>query len=172
MKTFLLIVVFSIGLSGCSNFSGKPEEFDIDPFVITLERYGCHGACKVYDLIIFKDGLVVFNGRKNTTTQGVLRSTINEAQIQQLELLFDKHKFIELEDYFVGDENNCDPKDSGYPHVTISLKKGEIYKEVVHYLGCKGRSESEQAQLKEMVSFEEKIDEIVNTSRWINGKDQ
>jgi hypothetical protein len=138
--------------------------------VIEMERLGCFGpSCPAYSLTIKGDGTGVYEGRFNVKIEGIRNFTLSGKQLAELVLSFDTFHFFSLEDgYSVG------ITDSTY---TITSIKFQGYSKVVlHNGGCWDYETNpllpnEQPTYiyiapQALCDLENKIDEIVNISRW------
>lgn len=130
--------------------------------VITLQREdGGWGMSPIYSLTIYADGAVVFEGEKNVKRKGVVRSKINQQELQQLIAEFEKINYFSLADRYLGKEN-CPVPSFDTPVVVTSFTHNGRSKKVIHDTGCKGTS-----ALEKLTALENKIEEVVNTKQWI-----
>lgn len=130
--------------------------------VITLERTACFGTCPAYKLIIFDDGKVVYEGKDFVKRKGKAESQITKAELENLVREFDRINYFSLDDEYVGDPKNCPESWTDNPSATTSLNWKGKTKTIRHYHGCRGSS-----VLDQLTALENKIDEVVNTKRWI-----
>ena len=129
--------------------------------VITLERSICFGTCPAYKISIYGDGLVIYEGREFVKTKGDADGRITKEQVQQLVREFEKIGYFKLADEYSLDKN-CPNAWTDAPTYITSLTQNEKTKRVLHYQGCAGLPVLEQ-----LTALEDKIDEVVNTKRWI-----
>jgi cellulose synthase/poly-beta-1,6-N-acetylglucosamine synthase-like glycosyltransferase len=130
--------------------------------VITLERTTCFGTCPAYKVSIFGDGLVLFEGKEFVKTKGDADGRITKDELQQLVREFEKIDYLKLYDRYGDDEKTCPESWTDYPSAITSLNSNGKQKTVHHYLGCRGLT-----ILDQLTALENKIDEVVNTKRWI-----
>lgn len=64
------------------------EEIDTSTAVIMFSKSKCLGSCPVYDLWVFKNGNVVYNGIANVSKKGTHKTTIPQSKLQEIETLF------------------------------------------------------------------------------------
>jgi len=65
--------------------------------VIQLTKKRCMGKCPVYDIMIYKNGLVTYNGIDNVSKKGVHQFNIPSKKMEELSKLFDDSGFKEIE---------------------------------------------------------------------------
>ena len=130
--------------------------------VITLERGACFGACPVYKLSIFADGKVEFEGKEFVKRKGKARGQITKAALQSLVREFEKINYLKLDNEYVTEGPNCPESWTDNPSATTSLNWRGKKKTIRHYHGCRGARVLEQ-----LTALENKIDQVVNTKRWI-----
>jgi hypothetical protein len=170
MSKLKFFVVFWIFTAAC-NFSNSPTDVPADTkipddLIITLERTGCYATvnvCPIYHLTIKADGSVVFEGKDATRVKGKIEDKISGEKVNRLIGEFQKADFFKLENSY--DHENCPSFATDSPEAKTFIQIGGKQKSVRHNLGCRGKnSENFPAQLYEL---ENKIDEIVETKRWI-----
>ena len=130
--------------------------------VITLERTICFGMCPAYKVSIYGDGLVLYDGKEFVKTKGDADGRITKDEVQQLVREFEKIDYLKLADDYGSDDKTCPESSTDYPSATTSLNWNGKQKTVRHYLGCRGLPVLDQLR-----ALEDKIDEVVNTKRWI-----
>ena len=130
--------------------------------VITLERGACFGSCPVYKLSIFADGRVEFEGKEFVKRKGKARGQITKAALQSLVREFEKINYMKLDNEYVSEGPNCPEYWTDLPAAVTSLDWKGKKKRIRHYHGCRGL-----AVLDQLTALEDKIDQVVNTKRWI-----
>ncbi|NVM22360.1 MAG: lamin tail domain-containing protein [Desulfobacterales bacterium] len=157
----LLIIALIIGAVGCSGGSGgetatptpTPTTNDLTGLVITLERTVCFGACPAYELTVYGNGTVVYEGSEFVRVVGIRTTIISEEKVRLLVSEFDRIDYFALsdsyEDYMVTD----------LPFAITSITIDERTKTVRHYHGDLSAPE-------ELTELENQIDEIVDSKRW------
>ncbi len=130
------------------------EPTDIKNVVITLKRSVCFGICPTYNLTIYGNGTVVYEGTENVNITGIQISNITENNIRQLISEFKKINYFSLNETEIASHIVYDA-----PVFTTSLTINEKTKTIKHY---------ETAEPKQLTDLENKIDEIANSSQWID----
>jgi hypothetical protein len=130
--------------------------------VITLERTVCYGTCPAYKLTIFDDGTVMFEGKEFVKHSGTHTGQISKSDLDKLIDEFEKVDYVNLADNYVDDPKNCPEQWTDNPTAITSLDWQGKKKTIRHYYGCRGAKVLEQ-----LTALENKIDEVVNTNRWI-----
>ena len=130
--------------------------------MITLEKKGCFGICPVYKLTIAADGAVVFEGRRYVKEGGATKkSVINQEQLKELMAEIDRVKFF-LDDDYSSDSRACNEAMDDSQATITSIRSNGKSKTVSHFYGCTGPKGP-----KDIAELENKIDEIVNTAKWL-----
>jgi hypothetical protein len=148
----ILIALLLIS-TGCSQFQ-TPVPNDLKEVTITLERTECFGTCPAYGLTIYGNGSVIYEGKRFVRVQGIMRTTISEDKIEQLISEFLNIDYFSLKNSY--EERNATDMPSAFTSLTIAGDK----KIVRHYHG-------DLSAPKELTELENKIDDIVNTTQWI-----
>jgi hypothetical protein len=130
------------------------EPTDIKNIVIILKRSECFGICPIYNLTIYGNGTVMYEGTTNVNITGVQRSNITENKVRQLISEFKKIDYFSLNETEIAGRVVYDA-----PLFTTSLTLNGKTKTIKHY---------ETAEPKKLTELENKIDEIVNSSQWID----
>lgn len=151
---------------------------------LKMERSGCYGRCPIYDLNIQPDGKVIFDGKFWTKISGKAEDKLTENQLKQLIAEIEKANFFSLENAYNYDSQNCPSIATDLPGVKLYIKLNSKEKTIDHYLGCFENDREEKLQdnsgnvrvkenwepkvfPQELYNLENKIDEIVETKRWI-----
>lgn len=162
----------------CGNSVSQTENVNLEPqtsnteLSLSMKRSHCYGTCPVYELSIQPDGKVLFNGIDYTETKGEVAGSLTDKKMMQLVSEIEEAKFFSFKDSYAQDSGNCPLTATDNPTVTLSVKLNGKEKNITHYLGCRsevnpsgGRAASIFPQ--QLYNLENKIDEIVETKRWI-----
>lgn len=160
VPTLLLAVV--INAVGCDGGNGEgtatltptPTTGDLKDLVITLERTACFGACPVYELTVYGNGTVVYEGDRFVTEVGIRTTIISEEKVQRLVSEFQGI------DYFALSDSYEDVMVTDLPSAITSITIQGRTKRVRHYHG-------DLRAPQELTKLENRIDEIVNSSQWL-----
>ena len=154
-KRFLLVLLIScLTLTGLAACNTEKETVDLDGVIITLERTACYGFCPIYSLTIHGDGTVIYEGEDFVETVGKAETIISIEKVEQLISEFEKVNYDSLKDTYT------EKTITDAPSVITSITRNEKTKTVEHYHGDFDAPE-------ELTGLEDKIDEIVNSERWI-----
>jgi (2Fe-2S) ferredoxin len=129
------------------------EPTDMNNVVITLTRSRCLGVCPIYNVTIYGNGTVLYEGIANVNSTGIQRSNISENQVRQLLSEFKKIDYFSLNETDIASHVVYDA-----PLFTTSLSINGKTKTIHHY---------ETADPQALTELENKIDEIVNSGQWI-----
>jgi len=137
---------------------------------ITMKRMACFDGCRVYNLEIQSNGKVIFEGIQYTKIKGKIRSKLSKQKINQLISEIDAAGFFDLKDSYVIN-SDCPMMVNHNPDVILTIKLNGKEKTVTHYLGCPEKfvkfGEPWKVFPQQLYNLENKIDEIVETKRWV-----
>jgi TATA-box binding protein (TBP) (component of TFIID and TFIIIB) len=128
------------------------EPTDINNVVITLHRSSCLGRCPVYNLTIYGNGSVIYDGKDNVNVTGVQRTNISEEAIQDLLVEFKKISYFSLNETEIASHVVVD-----VPTATTSLRVNGVTQTILHY---------ETTEPAGLTDLEDMIDEVVNSQQW------
>lgn len=146
---------------------------------VSMKKSGCNGRCPVYDLTIQPDGRVIFDGKSYTELTGKAEDKLTENQLKQIVAEIENANFFSLDDAYNYDSKNCPITASDMPGVTLHIKLGTREKIIDHDLGCWENKQVKKENgnftdditkkifPQQLYILENKIDEIVETKRWI-----
>jgi hypothetical protein len=126
--------------------------------VITLERTACFGTCPVYQLTIYGDGRVVYEGKAFVTVTGKRTTQISPEQLQQLLTAFETANFFSLNDQYVVEATDL-------PGAWTSISSNGQSKRVWRY-GSSDTPTLNNAP-RSLTELESQIDKIVNSQQWV-----
>jgi hypothetical protein len=129
------------------------EPTDITNVVMTLYRSRCFGICPVYNVTIYGNGTVVYEGIANVNSTGMRVSTISEYLVRQLLSEFKNINYFSLNDTEISSHVVYDA-----PLFTTSLSINGKTNMIHHY---------ETADPQTLTALENTIDDIVNSNQWI-----
>lgn len=140
---------------------------------ITYSRTGCFGTCPVYKLTISADGTVQYEGEKYVKVKGKAITKLSPQQLQQLMAAIDTTQYFSLRDSYQTEADGCPITATDCPTVRTSVTVNGQVKSITHYLGCwetkpDGSPKWEAIFPRNLTRFEERIDEIVGTARWVD----
>ena len=126
---------------------------------VAFERTACYGRCPIYTVTVLRDGTVQWEGERFVkVTGGKATGRADGAALVELAEAFEKAHYFTLKDKYT----SYDITD--HPSANTSYDDGAHKSRSPHYHGDR----SAPAELSEL---EERIDQIVGTSKWI-GRDQ
>jgi len=141
------------------------EHFDM----ISLRRTACYGPCPIYEVTIYGDGRVEFQGEKFVKTLEKENSTLTPEQIKVLIEAFNEADFFSLKDRYKGSDDECPTIWTDNPSAYITFEAGGRRKSIVHYYGCQEATGTTEWKVypQALYVLGKRIDEIVGTERWI-----
>jgi hypothetical protein len=134
--------------------------------LITLRRPDCFLTCPDYLVSISADGTVTFEGYANVRVKGRVQSQISREKVQMLVTAFLKAKYFSLRDEYVWQKDGCRKVWPDSSSATTSILVNGKSKSVEHYLGCHRNGKTSYPEA--LTKLERMIDEIANTSQWID----
>ncbi|NJR65725.1 MAG: hypothetical protein HC772_10975 [Leptolyngbyaceae cyanobacterium CRU_2_3] len=126
--------------------------------VISLERTACFGTCPIYQLTVYGDGRVTYEGRAFVSVQGRQTAQISPAQVQQLVQAVEAAQFFSLADQYTTDATDLP---GAWTSVTLNGQSKRIW----HY-GATGHSGLDNAP-RSLTELEQAIDTIANSQQWV-----
>ena len=167
----LLLIVFLLFYFDCGSVKNNepPQNQTVtqkipDDLLITLERTNCYGTCPAYKLSVKFDGTVSFEGLNFTARKGKVEDKLSADKVNQLVKSFENADYFNLNGKY--DTQNC-YQWTDNPSATTSIQMNGETKSISHYQGCKEGRDDFKKELSKLTELENKIDEIVETKRWI-----
>ena len=120
----------------------------------------------MYTLMIFADGRVVYRGKGFVRTRKEVVSKVTPEQLSQLLAEFEKIDYFSLRDRYQYLEDGCRTAAIDYPSAITSIRINGRAKTITHDYGCREKIPDGPVYPKELFALEQRIDEIVGTSRW------
>ncbi len=150
----LLLALMMLLTTGCPQLDQgtPPDPIDYANAVITLERTPCYGPCPVYDVTIYGDGTVVYEGYSNVAVTGTQTTQISPNDVKNLVDEFFAIDFFSLEDEYTA---NITDLPETYTSITVN---GET-KRIRDYSGAPW----------ELMNLEHTIDLVAGTAQWVVG---
>ncbi len=135
--------------------------------LITLDKPQCQGfeVCQIYKIAIKSDGLVLFEGIRNTKYKGKTKGKISDDKVKELIKEFEKADYFNLKDDY--NQTTCPNSFTDVHDVNTSIQLNGKKKSVNHYLGCSGYKTEFEKPLNDLTQLEDKIKEISGAKRWI-----
>lgn len=147
MQTLFLFLFFL--LTTAFSFAQKVDE---SLLLASLERTTCYGDCPYYEVKVYSNGVVVYNGRKNVEYLGLHEGVLSQNKIRQL---LEKAKSVG----YAYLENKYPIKGLGiidFPVCITSVKEGERKKMVYN------RNDSPQG----LIEYQNFFDELIEDVEW------
>lgn len=124
---FLLVILLMTTVSGSVRPPGQNSSGS-EP-LIYLERGVCFGACPVYNVSIYQNGSVRYEGIRYVHDTGAEFDNISPDNVSTLFSYLEDNGFFDLNDTYTGYHI------TDMPSVTVSVMKGNRTKVVEHYHG-------------------------------------
>jgi uncharacterized protein DUF6438 len=151
----------------CSTCTQPISNFD----EVTLERTVCFGQCPQYKIAIRSDRTVQYEGIEHVKIKGKANTRITPEQVEKLIAAANAVNYFGLRDSYQTREDGCPFVGSDMPYAITSIKIGNRKKMITHYGGCCEKVDPPTCTFPiKLTEFEFKIDEIVETSRWVGSE--
>ena len=161
---WLLLIWWNLSAAQVSNKSSKLPKSP-EP-IITLERSpDVFGGWPVYQLALYADGTVIFEGEKNVKV-GTFKGKISQESLRQLISEFEKIDYFSLRDQYHDAKDGCSIVGTDQPVVLTSLEINGKRKTISHYYGCMSGFGMSDVYPRKLYDLEKKIDEVVNIKQW------
>lgn len=121
-----LSIIFLILITACS--SQKNIKNDA---LVYFGKTDCLGKCKVYDIYVYKDGTVSYNGLKNVEKKGEYQTKISSEKLKEIKLEIKKIDFSVV-DKKVRDIPNTIVKFNGEKLIIKDRKRVEGLEKLLH----------------------------------------
>jgi len=172
---FIFVCLFSVCANSVSQTenTNQTQTKEKPELSLKLERNGCNGGCPKYDLTIEPNGEIIFEGKSWTKVKGKAEDKLTEEQLNQLIAEIEKANFFSLDNAYNYDSKNCPEIYTDSPGVNLTIKLKGIEKRINHYHGCNEKDSvtqkdwTERIYPQQLYKLENKIDEIVETKRWV-----
>lgn len=128
---------------------------------ITLKRTACYGSCPVYELTIFSDGRVEYNGKQFVRKTGKATGQISRKQLEELVMEFTNVYYFNLPTSFERGSKHCPQFATDHPSAITSIAWQGKSHSITHYHGCRGSN-----ALELLRKLEDEIDKVVNVEQW------
>jgi hypothetical protein len=140
------------------------EHFD----TLKLERGVCFGTCPVYRITVYGDGRFLYEGERFVKVKDTVTGSLDPLQVRALDTAIARVAYFSLRDGYFGDE--CPAIMSDFPWVTTSVTIAGRTKRIEHDHGCiekHARNTNPHTYPRGLTRFEEEVDSIIGTSRWV-----
>ena len=143
------LTLLAVLLFGCQT---APEvKKDLNILLLSLERTPCLGACPVYSVEVLTDGTTAFKGLRHVKVTEPVEVKLEAATLQKLSALLNASEFAKWSDF-------TRTQVSDLPSVVLTYRGHTVR----HSLG------DDQAPAA-LIAFEDEVDVIIGTARWVNG---
>ncbi len=158
MKLLLKSVILLVILSKLS-----ANELPNNAFIYT--KSSCLGPCPAYQVMIFENGTIIFNGINYVQQKGLYKIHDSSGIFQNILQILDEYNINDFRDSYGGDyseEKVCKQQWTDHPTTTLSLQLDGKIKTIEYYHGCKGFER--EVDLK---AIEKQIDKVLNLESYI-----
>ncbi len=123
-----------------------------EPPIFTLERTQCKGQCAEYKLSFFSDGIVVYDGKANSSKAGQWHATVDRRTLDDIQAGFKKIDFFALNGAYGGGL-------SQNPVAITSWRLNDKVKTVSHDVGS-------PFSPADLTTLEDRMDAAVQSVAW------
>jgi hypothetical protein len=159
-----ILATMTVIVIGCSNSKFSTSALPVKPThfsSLIIEAGGCRGLCAVYTATILADGKVSYEGYKFVQLEGKAKSHLTKSQVQSL------NKAIEELNLFTFDDqrDGCKSVLTDGASLQITIKTNNQRQRIYKNLDC-GKDYTDKVYQQRLITFERKIKEVINLSRW------
>lgn len=141
-----LIIAFSL------LFGAPAVPSSLDNTVISMKRTVCFGSCPDYELTIYGNGTVIYEGHNFVAITGKRSAIVPSEDVRELVSDFYDINYFSLRDEYTAQVTDL-------PTTTTSIRIDGRFKQIIDYYGAP----------EELRQLEDKIDDIANSEIWIKG---
>jgi len=141
----LLTLLFVLACSSTKDIS-KLKEKDI---VISLKKGSCYGKCAVYNLHIYKDGFVTYEGILHAEKIGLFSKKVTKEELKSLRKEFEAIGFMDLPSEYPSEIVDL-------PLITMMYHNGQKSKTI------SGRTD----RPKDLLQLQYKLEKLANSTGW------
>lgn len=135
---------------------------------LVLERTLCYGSCPAYRLSIAGNGGVTFTSHNPGDSTGTKTDSIQPAQLAWLLDEATRIGFFALPEVIADDSTLCSLRATDRPTTTVTIFRADSTHKVVDCHGCYAAHDlAVTASIEKLRSFENEIDSVAQSSRWI-----
>ena len=104
MRVYPVILVTLFLLCNC-----QTAKIDLDhaykngKLIASLERTPCYGKCPIYEIRVYENGIVLYNGKKFTEKEGCYYRRISKREVKGIQALFVSEGFSDLNNMYPSD---------------------------------------------------------------------
>ncbi|MGM0579522.1 MAG: DUF6438 domain-containing protein [Bacteroidota bacterium] len=110
--SFLIILIFSFAIISCqSNKNMTSENAEV---VFSLKTTPCIGECPVYELNLYGDKTLVFEGKEHTSLEGSHKKELSDEQFDKLMGIVETANWDNLEPSYKSNMNNSPTQNFSY----------------------------------------------------------
>jgi hypothetical protein len=136
--------------------AGSAED---NPLVARMSRTACFGTCPIYEVSVYADGTVEYEGHRFVKDEGKRTAKLTQSQLAQVRAAFEKAGFLKLEGDFACYEM------TDMPSANVTYRDGDTERTIHHYHGCRSAPET-------MSVLEKRLDELLGTRRWVGSPEE
>ncbi len=164
----LLVLVEACAVHQPPNlYHGFGESYEIAPndtLITFIQRLSCRGGCPAYDLVVYGDGQVVFNGKRHVKVERRAEAYLAWSDVSALIDAFDRASYFSLHnDYRCGSPECRCSGTAAASTSTISLRLSYSKRKVVvrdhRCKGFPGRSR--------LLELEKTIADLARAKQWL-----
>lgn len=154
-------ILFLLVVSGvCRAQTVKSDALPQDT-ILVMQRGACEMRCAVYNIVVFADGSAIFDARHYVRRPGLFKTTIPREDLKRLLDQASGLGFFDLKEPLVRENKACEAARSDAPTAILSISSNGKSNTLVHDRACGS------ALSKRLIDFENSIDKVLNTAKWI-----
>ena len=123
--------------------------------------------CPAYRLTVDRNGDVSFASHNPADSARTASGKVAPSVLDSLYVQAVRIGFFALPDTLIGNPTLCERYATDQPTATVMISMDGGNKSVRDYHGCLAKSPAAEAKLSELRAFEDAIDTLTGSSRWI-----
>lgn len=145
---YLLLTLILVNISSCGIVAPNTNVGELDKLV-EMSKGPCFGFCPIYTLTVYSNGVVTYNGERNTNRQGMHLRILEKNELSALKSQLEKANLWQYQDLYKGQLPDMQT-------VTITYWEEGDFKTIA---GKDGRP-------KPVVDIETTLEDIANSGKW------
>ena len=146
-----VLTLLTASIFGCHTAPEVKKTSEPVLALVALQRTACYGACPVYRVEVFADGMVQFQGERHVMVTEPVELKLEPVAFQKLRARLEQSGFAQWPDFLKVSSSDA-------PTVILTYK-GHV---VRHYRG-------DDTAPAELTQLEDDLDAMIGTARWIKG---
>lgn len=138
--------------------------------LIEIERIGCRGTCPAYDVTVYTDGSVVYDGKRFVKFVGRHEGKLTTSALEELRREVSRARQARFQTNY--SDQGCGSIFTDYPWTIFRWRVNGKVKSIQRSHGCFGGTQKFSQQLTELDGLEQTLGRMVELEQWIGTEDE